>query len=103
MGGAMGIGGADGARSGARASFDWRRGYGDEVAGFLQDYVLDTGSAGGLFAIVSRPAAERLLRPPHTEPVTVWALATLAALISQDWLGARAPDGQMFAIPVPPS
>ena len=91
----------DGARSGARASFDWRRGYGDEVAGFLRDYVLDTGSAGGLFAIVSRPAAERLLRPPHTEPVTVWALATLAALISQDWLGARAPDGPTFAIPVP--
>ena len=25
-------------------------------------------SAGGLFAIVSRPAAERLLRPPHTDP-----------------------------------
>ena len=91
----------DGARPGARASFDWRRGYGDEVAGFLRDYVLDTGSAGGLFAIVSRPAAERLLRPPHTEPVTVWALATLAALISQDWLGARAPDGPTFAIPVP--
>ena len=91
----------DGARPGARASFDWRRGYGDEVAGFLRGYVLDTGSAGGLFAIVSRPAAERLLRPPHTEPVTVWALATLAALISQDWLGARAPDGPTFAIPVP--
>ena len=101
MGGTGGVDGAGGARPGARASFDWRRGYGDEVAGFLRDYVLDTGSAGGLFAIVSRPAAERLLRPPHTEPVTVWALATLAALISQDWLGARAPDGQTFAIPVP--
>ncbi len=84
-----------------RSRFDWRRGYGDEVARFLQAYVLDTGSAGGLFAIVSRPAAERLLRPPHTDPVTVWALATLAALISQDWLSARAADGQTFAIPVP--
>src|SRR5450755_735124 len=84
-----------------RSRFDWRRGYGDEVARFLQAYVLDTGSAGGLFAIVSRPAAERLLRPPHTDPVTVWALATLAALISQDWLSARASDGQAFAIPVP--
>ncbi len=84
-----------------RSRFDWRRGYGDEVARFLQAYVLGTGSAGGLFAIVSRPAAERLLRPPHTDPVTVWALATLAALISQDWLSARAADGQTFAIPVP--
>ena len=71
------------------------------MAGFLRDYVLGTGSAGGLFAIVSRPAAERLLRPPHTDPVTVWALATLAALISRDWLNARAADGQTFAIPVP--
>ena len=89
------------AAPGQRARFDWRRGYGDDVAGFLRDYVLGTGSAGGLFAIVSRPAAERLLRPPHTDPVTVWALATLAALISGDWLNARAADGQTFAIPVP--
>jgi hypothetical protein len=86
---------------GQRARFDWRRGYGDDVAGFLRDYVLGTGPAGGLFAIVSRPAAERLLQPPHTDPVTVWALATLAALISQDWLDARAGAGQTFAIPVP--
>ena len=93
---------APGAASpGQRARFDWRRGYGDDVAGFLRDYVLGTGSAGGLFAIVSRPAAERLLRPPHTDPVTVWALATLAALISRDWLNARAAGGQTFAIPVP--
>ena len=84
-----------------RSRFDWRRGYGDEVARFLRAYVLDTGSAGGLLAIVSRPTAERLLRPPHTDPVTVWALATLAALISQDWLSARATDGRTFAIPVP--
>jgi hypothetical protein len=84
-----------------RARFDWRRDYGDEVAAFLRDYVLDVGSAGGLFTVVSRPAAERLLRPPHTDPVTVWALATLAALISQDWLNARSPSGRTFAIPVP--
>jgi Asparagine synthase len=89
------------AAPGQRARFDWRRGYGDDVAEFLRDYVLGTGSAGGLFAIVSRPAAERLLRPPHTDPVTVWALATLAALISDDWLSARAAGGQTFAIPVP--
>ena len=99
--GAGGLSGAGGTGAGSRAAFDWRRGYGDEVASFLRDYVLDNGTAGGLFGIVSRPAAERLLRPPHTDPVTVWALATLAALISQDWLGARAPDGQTFAIPVP--
>jgi hypothetical protein len=86
---------------GRRASFDWRRGYGDEVASFLREYVLDAGSAGGLFAVVSRPAAERLLRPPHADPVTVWALATLAALASQDWLNARSPAGRTFAIPVP--
>jgi asparagine synthetase B (glutamine-hydrolysing) len=84
-----------------RARFDWRRGYGDEVAVFLRDYVLDVGSAGGLFAVISRPAAERVLQPPHTDPVTVWALATLAALISQDWLNARAPADRVFAIPVP--
>jgi hypothetical protein len=89
------------ARASQRAAFDWRRGYGDEVAGFLRDYVIDRGSAGGLFSIISRPAAERLLRPPHTDPVTVWALATLAALASQDWLNARVPPGRTFAIPVP--
>jgi hypothetical protein len=71
------------------------------VAGFLRDYVLGTGAAGGLFALVSRPAAEKLLRPPHTDPVTVWALATLAALCSGDWLNARETAGQTFAIPVP--
>jgi Asparagine synthase len=84
-----------------RSRFDWRRGYGDEVARFLQAYVLETGSAGGLFDIVSRPVAERLLRPPHSDPVTVWALATLATLISRDWLSARVTDGRTFAIPVP--
>ncbi len=98
---APGAAGPGSAGPGGRARFDWRRGYGDDMAEFLRDYVLGTGSAGGLFAIVSRPAAERLLRPPHTDPVTVWALATLAALISDDWLSARAGAGQTFAIPVP--
>ena len=86
---------------GQRARFDWRRGYGEDVAEFLRDYVLGTGSAGGLFAIVSRPAAERLLQPPHTDPVTVWALATLAALISQDWLDARAGPARRSPSPFP--
>jgi len=89
------------ARASQRAAFDWRRGYGDEVAGFLRDYIIDLGSAGGLFSVISRPAADRLLRPPHADPVTVWALATLAALASQDWLSAREPAGRTFAIPVP--
>ncbi len=86
---------------GRRARFDWRRSYGDEVAVFLRDYVLSTGTDGGLFATVSRPAAEKLLRVPHTDPVTVWALATLATLCSGDWLNARRDTGQTFAIPVP--
>jgi hypothetical protein len=86
---------------GGRARFDWRRSYGDEVAGFLRDYVLNTGTDGGLFTIVSRPAAEKLLRVPHADPVTVWALATLATLCSGDWLNARQDTGQTFAIPVP--
>jgi asparagine synthetase B (glutamine-hydrolysing) len=88
---------------GGRARFDWRRSYGDEVAVFLRDYVLSggTGTGSGLFTIVSRPAAERLLRVPHGDPITVWALATLAALCSGDWLNARDETGQTFAIPVP--
>jgi hypothetical protein len=92
---------APAAAPGRRASFDWRRGYGDDVAVFLRDYVLGMGAASGLFTIVSRPAAEKLLRPPHTDPVTVWALATLAILASGDWLNARDPAGQTFTIPVP--
>jgi hypothetical protein len=89
------------ARASQRAAFDWRRGYGDEVAGFLRDYIIDLGSAGGLFSVISRPAADRLLRPPHADPVTVWALASLASLASQDWLSARVPAGRTFAIPIP--
>ena len=86
---------------GRRPSFDWRRSYGDEVARFLRDYIIDQGTVGGLFAAVSRPTAERLLRLPQADPVTVWALASLAALVSGDWLSARAPAGPVFAIPVP--
>ena len=89
------------APGGGRARFDWRRSYGDEVAAFLRDYVLSTGADDGLFTIVRRPAAEKLLRLPHRDPVTVWALATLATLSSGDWLNARDQTGQTFAIPVP--
>ena len=85
--------------SAQRARFDWRRSYGDEVAAFLRDYVLSAGD--DLFTIVSRPAAEKLLRLPHRDPVTVWALATLATLSSGEWLNARDDGGPTFAIPVP--
>jgi hypothetical protein len=70
---------------------DWRRNYGDEMARLLRDYTLDLGGAGRMFDIVRRPAAERLLRPPHADPHAAWALATLAASLSGDWLNARGP------------
>jgi hypothetical protein len=82
------------AETGSAASPDWRRHYGHEMAGFLRDYTLDLGSAGPMFDIVRRQAAEHVLRPPHADPDAVWALATLAALLSGDWLNAREPKGQ---------
>jgi hypothetical protein len=71
---------------------DWRRDYGEDVAGFLRGYVLDHGGASPLFGIVSRRAAERSLRPPQADRQAAWALATLAALVSGDWLNAREPS-----------
>ncbi|MGH3255638.1 MAG: asparagine synthase-related protein [Streptosporangiaceae bacterium] len=76
---------------GSAATGDWRRNYGDEMAGFLRDYALDMGDAGGLFDTVRRPAAEAVLRPPHADAEAAWALATLAALTSGDWRNAREP------------
>jgi asparagine synthetase B (glutamine-hydrolysing) len=75
----------------AGATFDWRRQYGTEISSFLRDYILDLGTSGGLFDVVSRPAAERLLTPPHTDRATVWVLATLACLVSADYRNAREP------------
>jgi asparagine synthetase B (glutamine-hydrolysing) len=69
------------------ASADWRRSYGDDVAAFLRSYVLDHGPA--MSGMISMRAAERVLRPPHTDHETVWLLATLATLLSRDWLHAR--------------
>jgi len=77
------------AGKGAHASFDWRRQYGDTIASFLRDYALDNGTSGGLFDVVSRPAAEKLLTPPQADRATVWALATLACLVSGDYRNAR--------------
>ena len=73
------------------AAADWRRDYGDAVAGFLRGYVLDHGEASPVFGIVRRSAAERLLRAPQADRHGAWALATLAALLSGDWLNAREP------------
>ncbi len=70
---------------------DWRRDYGEDTARLLRDYVLDLGDAGRMFDIVRRQAAEHVLRPPQADPHAVWALATLAALMSGDWLNARGP------------
>jgi hypothetical protein len=70
----------------ALAPFDWRRQYGEAVATLLREYILDSG---GLFDVVSRPAAEKLLVPPHTDRPAVWSLATLACLTSGDYRNAR--------------
>jgi hypothetical protein len=72
---------------------DWRRDYGEAVAGFLRGYVLDHDAASPVFGIVRRRAAEHALRVPHADAHAVWALATLAALLSGDWLNAREPAG----------
>ncbi len=76
------------------AAADWRRDYGDAVAGFLRGYVLDHGETSPVFGIVRRSAAERLLRAPQADRHGIWALATLTALLSGDWLNAREPASQ---------
>jgi hypothetical protein len=73
------------------AAADWRRDYGDAVAGFLRGYVLDHGETSPVFGIVRRSGAERLLRAPQADRQGAWALATLTALLSADWLNAREP------------
>jgi len=75
--------------AGTPAPFDWRRQYGSAVASFLRGYILDTGADGGLFDVVSRPAAERLLDGQQPDRACVWALATLACLVSGDYRRAR--------------
>ena len=71
------------------APFDWRRQYGDPIASLLRDYTIDHGAVGGLFDVVNRSAAEKLLTLPHPDRPTVWALATLACLLSGDYRNAR--------------
>lgn len=69
----------------APASADWRRTLRPELTELLRCYVMDQGAQ--LFDIVSRRAAEGALR--GSDPAAVWALATLAARLSGDWLNAR--------------
>ena len=71
---------------------DWRRDYGEGMAKFLRGYVLDHGDASPMFGIVRRRAAERSLSSAQADAHTVWALATLTALLSGDWLNARGSD-----------
>ncbi|HEV2255790.1 MAG TPA: asparagine synthase-related protein, partial [Streptosporangiaceae bacterium] len=75
------------------ADADWRQAYGDQMGRLLRDYTLDLGAASGMFEIVRRPAAERALAPPQADAHAAWALATLAALLSGDWLNARGGPG----------
>jgi hypothetical protein len=70
---------------------DWRRDSAGAVSRFLRGYVLDHGEAAPVFGIVSRRAAERCLTPPQADPQAAWALGTLTALLSGDWLSAREP------------
>ena len=86
---------AGAAMGAAHSSFDWRRQYGEAIASFLRGYILDLGPGGGLFDVVSRPAAEKLLTPPQADRATVWALATLACLLSGDYRHARASTPQL--------
>jgi Asparagine synthase len=79
----------------ASAPFDWRRQYGDAVTTFLRSYILDLGLTSDLFDVVSRPAIEKLLTPPHADRATVWALATAACLYSGDYRKAREKPEQL--------
>ena len=81
------------------AAADWRREPAGTVAGFLRGYVLDHGEASVLFGLVSRRAAERSLALPQADPHAAWALATLAALLSGDWLSAREPAARLRSGP----
>jgi hypothetical protein len=81
--------------AGTQSPFDWRRQYGDAVTTLLRGYILDLGATSVLFDAVSRPAAEKLLTPPHADRASVWALATAACLVSGDYKNAREPAHQL--------
>ena len=81
--------------AGTQSPFDWRRQYGDAVTTLLRGYILDLGATSALFDVVSRPATEKLLTPPHADRASVWALATAACLVSGDYKNAREPAHQL--------
>ena len=81
--------------AGTQSPFDWRRQYGDAITTFLRGYILDLGTTSGLFDVVSQPAAEKLLTPPHADRASVWALATVTCLASGDYRKAREPAHQL--------
>ncbi len=81
--------------AGTQSPFDWRRQYGDAISTFLRGYILDLGTTSGLFDVVSQPAAEKLLTPPHADRASVWALATVACLVSGDYRKARESTHQL--------
>jgi hypothetical protein len=81
--------------AGTQSPFDWRRQYGEAVTTFLRGYILDLGTTGGLFDVVSQQAAEKLLTPPHADHASVWALATVTCLVSGDYRKARESSHQL--------
>ena len=81
--------------AGTQSPFDWRRQYGDAITTLLRGYILDLGTTSALFDVVSRPAAEKLLTPPHADRASVWALATAACLVSGDYRKARETTHQL--------
>jgi len=81
--------------AGTQAPFDWRRQYGEAITTLLRGYILDLDTTSALFDVVSRPAAERLLTPPHADRASVWALATAACLVSGDYRKARETTQQL--------
>jgi Asparagine synthase len=89
--GEQGAPGAGPPRRAGQSVPDWRRDCGVGLSRFLLEYALDLGAAGGMFDVVRRRGAERVLRSPQTDPHAAWALASLAALVSGDWLNARGP------------
>jgi hypothetical protein len=82
---------AAGGAGAGQVLFDWRRQYGEAIGTLLRDYTFDLGAPAGLFSVVKRSAAEKVLTLPHSDPATVWALATLACLLSGDYRHARNP------------
>src|SRR5262249_17000292 len=81
--------------AGTGSPFDWRRQHADAITPFPRGDILDLGTTSAVFDVVSRPATEKLLTPPHADRASVWALATAACLVSGDYRKAREPAHQL--------